>query len=111
MSILTQAPSLPLSVHIGSLPLELLHPGFYWSAYTVITVGYGSITIASNAERIVAMLSMTTGAIICNAGIAAVFGSIIRLVSPFDSIDSLPSLHCIWLHLPSALALLPLLPL
>lgn len=78
MSILTQAPSLPLSIHIGSLPLELLHPGFYWSAYTVITVGYGSITIASNAERIVAMLSMTTGAIICNAGIAAVFGSIIR---------------------------------
>ncbi len=56
---------------------ELYLRGYFWAAYTVITVGYGSIGIASNLERVLALVGMTFGAIICNAGIAAVFSSII----------------------------------
>ncbi len=50
---------------------------YYWGAYTVITVGYGSISLVTNMERIFAMAAMTVGAIVCNAGIAAVLGHII----------------------------------
>ena len=57
---------------------DLYLRGYFWAAYTVITVGYGSIRIASNLERSLALVGMTFGAIICNAvGIAAVFSSII----------------------------------
>ncbi len=61
----------------GLVPKQIYLRGFYWSAYTIITVGYGSISMATNAERIVAMCCMSLGAIICNAGVAAVLGSII----------------------------------
>jgi CRP-like cAMP-binding protein len=62
----------------AALPnIQIYLRGYFWAAYTVITVGYGSISISSNLERALAMISMTFGAIICNAGIAAVFGSII----------------------------------
>mmetsp|Transcript_50913 Transcript_50913/g.61288 ORF Transcript_50913/g.61288 Transcript_50913/m.61288 type:complete len:119 (+) Transcript_50913:658-1014(+) len=49
----------------------------YWSLYTVTTVGYGSVPIISNGERIFAMIVMCVGAVICDAGITAVLTSII----------------------------------
>ena len=49
----------------------------YWATYTVTTVGYGGISLASNGERVLAMLVMITGIVLCNAGVAAVLGSII----------------------------------
>jgi len=59
------------------LPSEIYLRGYFWSAYTVITVGYGSIQLATNKERLMAVCAMSIGAIACNAGIAAVLGSII----------------------------------
>ena len=41
------------------------------------TVGYGSVPVISNAERIFAMFVMCVGAILCDAGITAVLTSII----------------------------------
>ena len=43
----------------------------------VTTVGYGSVRIISNGERIFAMIVMCVGAVICDAGITAVLTSII----------------------------------
>ena len=62
---------------VGFPYIEIYLRGYFWSAYTIITVGYGSIAVSNNLERAIAMCSMTIGAIICNAGIAAVFSSII----------------------------------
>ncbi len=63
--------------HMQLVPSEIYLRGYFWGAYTVITVGYGSIQLATNKERLLAVCAMSIGAIACNAGIAAVLGSII----------------------------------
>jgi len=50
----------------------------YWAIYTVTTVGYGSVPVKTNWERIFAMFAMVVGAVICDAGITAVLSSIIH---------------------------------
>ena len=52
---------------------------FYWSLYTVTTIGYGSIPVVSNVERVFSMFVMATGAVICDAGITAILTSIISM--------------------------------
>jgi hypothetical protein len=52
---------------------------FYWSLYTVTTIGYGSIPVVTNVERVFSMLVMATGAVICDAGITAILTSIISM--------------------------------
>jgi hypothetical protein len=44
----------------------------------VTTIGYGSIPIRANVERIFAMVVMIGGAVICDAGITAILTSIIH---------------------------------
>lgn len=51
--------------------------GVYWSMYSIVTVGYGDIKLATDSERLFAMFVMTAGAIICDAGVAAILSSII----------------------------------
>jgi CRP-like cAMP-binding protein len=46
-----------------------------WSTYTIATVGYGTIPIKSDSERILCMVTMMLGAVLCNAGVAAVFSA------------------------------------
>ena len=58
-------------------PFQIYLRGTYWAFYTIVTVGYGNIRLASNNERLFAMLTMTAGAIICDAGVAAILSSII----------------------------------
>eukprot|EP00957_Ditylum_brightwellii_P193344 14721270-Ditylum_brightwellii.AAC.1 len=53
-----------------SLDMRYLR-SFYWALYTVTTIGYGSVPVISNAERIFAMFVMAIGAVICDAGITA----------------------------------------
>lgn len=52
---------------------------FYWSLYTVTTIGYGSIPVITNVERVFAMIVMASGAVICDAGITAILTSIISI--------------------------------
>lgn len=52
---------------------------YYWSLYTVTTIGYGSIPVITNAERVFAMMVMASGAVICDAGITAILTSIISM--------------------------------
>ena len=53
-------PSLPHIVHYNNVTQVYLR-AYYWAAYTVITVGYGSISLVTNSERILAMAAMTIG--------------------------------------------------
>ena len=61
----------------GLSPLSLYLRGYYWAFYTIVTVGFGSISMVSGVERVFAMSLMIIGAIICDAGITAMFSSII----------------------------------
>jgi hypothetical protein len=45
----------------------------------VTTIGYGSVPVITNTERIFAMVVMMVGAVICDAGITAVLTSIISI--------------------------------
>jgi CRP-like cAMP-binding protein len=51
---------------------------FYWSLYSITTIGYGSVPVVSIHERIFAMLVMAVGAVICDAGLTAVLASILQ---------------------------------
>ena len=51
---------------------------FYWSLYTITTIGYGSVPVVSIRERVFAMLTMAVGAVICDAGLTAVLASILQ---------------------------------
>jgi CRP-like cAMP-binding protein len=51
--------------------------GYLWAMYTIITVGYGSIQLVTNIERIFAVCIMLSGAILCDAGVTAVLSSLI----------------------------------
>ncbi len=50
---------------------------FYWSLYTITTIGYGSVPIVTIGERVLAMFAMAVGAVICDAGLTAVLASIL----------------------------------
>jgi len=50
---------------------------YFIMMYTLSTVGYGSMTIASDGERLFATAVMLCGSIICDAGVAAIMGSMI----------------------------------
>ena len=45
----------------------------------VTTIGYGSVPVVTNIERIFAMMVMIVGAVICDAGITAILTSIISI--------------------------------
>eukprot|EP00986_Skeletonema_menzelii_P012282 scaffold6715_cov139-Skeletonema_menzelii.AAC.3 len=51
---------------------------FYWSLYTITTIGYGSVPVISINERLFSMLAMAVGAVICDAGLTAVLASILQ---------------------------------
>ena len=48
---------------------------FFWSLYTITTIGYGSVPIVTIPERVFAMMVMAVGAVICDAGLTAVLSS------------------------------------
>lgn len=50
---------------------------YFVMMYTLSTVGYGSMTIASDSERLFTAAVMLCGSIICDAGVAAIMGSMI----------------------------------
>ena len=50
---------------------------YFWAMYTIVTVGFGSISIVSTAEKVFAMSVMIVGAIMCDAGVTAMLSSII----------------------------------
>jgi CRP-like cAMP-binding protein len=62
---------------VGTPSMEAYVWGYLWSMYTITTVGYGNISVPSTTERIVAIGVMITGAILCDAGVAAVLGSVV----------------------------------
>jgi len=47
------------------------------SPLSVTTTGYGNIPVLTNAERLFAIFAMITGAVACDAGIAALLSSVI----------------------------------
>lgn len=50
----------------------------YWSMYTITLVGYGDITLRSNAEMLFSVFTMLVGSILCDAGITAILSSIVH---------------------------------
>lgn len=62
--------------HLTSFQIYLR--GYLWAMYTIITVGYGSIQLITNKERLVAVFIMLFGAILCDAGVIAVLSSLIN---------------------------------
>jgi hypothetical protein len=57
--------------------LSIYLRAYFWAIYTIVTVGFGSISIVTSAEKIFAMSVMIVGAIMCDAGITAMLSSII----------------------------------
>lgn len=51
----------------------------YLFSMIVTTIGYGSIPVVTNTERVFAMVVMIIGAVICDAGITAILTSIISI--------------------------------
>ena len=51
---------------------------FYWAVYTCSTVGFGGVSLNSNAEKLLACLGMVLGAVVCDAGIAAVLTAVVE---------------------------------
>ena len=51
---------------------------FYWAVYTCSTVGFGGVSLNSNAEKLLACLVMVLGAVVCDAGIAAVLTAVVE---------------------------------
>lgn len=58
-------------------PLAIYLRAYFWAIYTIVTVGFGSITIVTSTEKVFAMGVMIVGAIMCDAGITAMLSSII----------------------------------
>jgi CRP-like cAMP-binding protein len=58
-------------------PFQLYLTGYYWAIYTIVTIGYGNIALPSCNERVFAIVVMILGSVLCNAGVAAVFSTII----------------------------------
>jgi CRP-like cAMP-binding protein len=50
---------------------------YYWALYTLTTVGYGSLTLPSNCERIFAMMVMVLGSIL-SAMLSALLNSLVE---------------------------------
>ena len=50
----------------------------YWSAYTITLVGFGDVTLKSNAEMVFAIIAMLTGSVLCDAGITAIMSSLVQ---------------------------------
>ena len=61
--------------HLPSLAIYLR--AYFWAIYTIVTVGFGSISIVTSTEKLFAMSVMIVGAIMCDAGITAMLSSII----------------------------------
>ncbi|KAH8099036.1 phosphorelay sensor kinase [Aureococcus anophagefferens] len=51
---------------------------FYWAMYTCSTIGYGALSIKSNAEKLLSCLAMILGAVVCDAGVTAVLTAFIE---------------------------------
>jgi hypothetical protein len=51
---------------------------FYWSTYTITTVGYGDVKPVNVTEKILAICGMLIGAVLCDAGITAILTSYIN---------------------------------
>jgi CRP-like cAMP-binding protein len=60
---------------------------FYWSCYTIVTVGYGSVSLNTDVERLFAISIMLLGAVFCDAGLAAAMGAIINRVDGAQSVQ------------------------
>lgn len=50
---------------------------YLFAIYTIITVGYGNISLINDTERVFAIGVMIFGAILCDAGVVAVVGSMV----------------------------------
>ena len=61
--------------HLSSLSIYLR--AYFWAIYTIVTVGFGSVSVVSSTEKVFAMSVMILGAIMCDAGITAMLSSII----------------------------------
>jgi len=51
---------------------------FYWSTYTITTVGYGDVKPVNVQEKLLAICGMLIGAVLCDAGITAILTSFIN---------------------------------
>lgn len=51
---------------------------FYWALYTCSTIGYGAISVESIAEKVLSVVAMIVGAMVCDAGITAVLTAFIE---------------------------------
>ena len=52
---------------------------FFWSLYTITTIGYGSVPMLTIPERVFAMIVMAIGCVVCDAGLTAVLSSIVAI--------------------------------
>jgi CRP-like cAMP-binding protein len=74
---------------------------YLWAMYTVVTVGYGSVAVVSTGERLLAIVTMISGAILCDAGVAAVLSTMIDaqdrqsgvVKRQFDGVDAFCKNH------------------
>ena len=61
----------------GATNFMIYMHAYLFAIYTIVTVGYGNISLANDTERVFAIGVMTFGAILCDAGVVAVVGSMV----------------------------------
>jgi polar amino acid transport system substrate-binding protein len=83
------------SEQFGGTPLRGLGSGFWWSAVTMTTVGYGDKAPRTLAGRIVALIWMFTGIIIISSFTAAITSALTvsQLGSPIRGPGDLPGIR------------------
>jgi len=50
---------------------------FYWALYTLTTTGYGSVKLYGTNERLLALVAMVAGGVVCDAGITSILTALL----------------------------------
>lgn len=81
--------------YFGGTPLQGIGSGFYWSAVTMTTVGYGDKVATTTLGRILSIIWMFTAVVIISSFTAAIASSLTigRMEAPIQGPEDLPKVR------------------
>lgn len=79
---------------VNESPIQIYLMGFLWTMYSLSTVGYGTIQVVTDNERVFAILVMVCGVVLCDAGVAAILNALISGKDKLGSHSRCVHNHC-----------------